>query len=111
MDKVERLTNELSDVVSDCIQQMIRLTCMVHLRAECQGCVAARLNRRFNSPEAGAARAKALSEHGIDAYLRSAIVWAKEETEKEMAEPCSLENAKAQMGELLPVVFGEHCQN
>lgn len=94
----EQAREQFADVTSDVIQQMIRLTCIVHYRAECIGCISSRLHSRFNEDNEVEARAAHLKEaenvddvhHALDKYLRHVIIWAKEETEKEMTKPCSI---------------------
>ena len=77
------------DVAEREVSNMIRLTCIVYKRVECAGC----MNRKIGERAGGWLQkyGEANEEQPFDQFLRDFIVWAKDETEKEMQEPCTMD--------------------
>ena len=94
------ISPELTEIIVDEFEAMMRLTCIVYLRRECFNCLNRRLSVRL--PEFLTGR-EHIEEETFDQFMRDMVVWTKERAEEEMKKPCSKEEG---MEELSGIIIG-----
>lgn len=87
---------DLTDLIAYLLEATAKITCTVYLRVECIPCMI-RMLREELIEGCMEKHEHLLEEGGKDGtaqLLRQIVIWAKERTEEQLKEPCTMDKAK-----------------